>query len=677
MDGITEIPKEGLEVSIQENESNIKELERMLEVVESVNLVNHILQKDTAIYPSYEDGKKLLTGKELLDEMGRVVVEEFKIDLESRKQWDENTADNFKLFSSFMETKTVPWENCSNVSLPLLATACLQFHARAYDALLPAKKAVQIVNTGDEDADRAMRVGKYMNFQVYHDMPGFEEGMDKTLLQLPLFGCVVRKTFYDIDLAKVVSYHVPISDFVVNYGARSLADAQRTSHVFYPYKNDIMKKVLSGAYSENAKDLSWDSTYQTVGLPDSSLKTMVDKSTGIFDARIKKLPRIFIEQHRLWDINGDGIEEPVVITVDLIDEKVVRITERSYFDEMGKVQTIEHFTKYSFIPNPEGFYDLGFGTLIRGLNEAANTIVNEVIDAGSLANLQGGFIAKRSGLRKGDVKLKMGVFQEVDMHLEDLSKAIYKFDFRGPNQTLYAVLGLLYEYSKLVSSISETMTGQLPASDTPASSVLALIEEGRKVFSSIHKRIHRGFKEELKKIYRLNGIYLNEKIYFKTLGDNNVPQGDAVVTGRSDFKGTLDVIPVSDPNITSTAEKVMKAEQALKNVVEFDSQNGAAIYEARKRYLEALEVPDVDKLLQPPPEPPDLPQEEENAMMITERPAPVLPNQDHLHHLTILEDLISGAVSKTITPAAKRLVEKHRQEHIAGHYLQTKKGGMA
>lgn len=647
--------------------------ERMTELSEVANIIDSIEATTDQIFPSYYSEQTLLSGEKMLEEMGQVVAKEYEQDLESRKTWESNTADQLKLFTSFMDIKTSPWSGCSNVNLPLLTVAALQFHARAYDALLPAKGVVQVVNTGDEDIERGERVGKYMNFQLYYEIKDFEEGMDKTLLQLPIVGCVFRKTYYDEINQVVTSSYISAADFIVNYGAYNLDSTPRKTHVLYMDKNDIRKRVKEGIFIQKAWDLSWDASYLNAQVPRSAIKEMIDKTIGEKETRTDIIPRIILEQHRLWDIDRDGIAEPVVITVDYLDKKVLRVTDRRVKNfDTGKVDTIEYFTKYSFIPNPEGFYDLGFGTLIRGLNESANSIVNEVIDAGSLANLQGGFIMKRSGMRKGNLKFKMGEFQEVDTHLDDLQKAIYSFNFRGPNQTLYAVLGLLYEYSKLVSSISETMTGQLPASDTPASTVLALIEEGRKVFSSIHKRIHRSFKHELGKIYRLNGVFLDEKKYFKALGDTRIPQGNTMQIGRYDFKGTLDVIPVSDPNITSEAEKIMKAEQALKNIIELDPQNGNAIFAARKRYFEALGVPNISELLQPPPPPPDLPQEEENAAMITERPATVLPNQDHLHHLDVLEDLITGAYSGQLTPTAKKLVEAHKRDHIAGHYLQTK-----
>jgi hypothetical protein len=347
----------------------------------------------------------------------------------------------------------------------------------------------------------------------------------------------------------------------------------------------------------------------------------------------------------------------------------VRITSRKSYDAFGKEITLNYFTKYTFIPNPDGFYDLGFGTLLMGLNNAANTIVNQVIDAGTLANLQGGFVAKRSGLKKGTISMKMGEFPEVDAYVDDIRKAIFNFDFKGPNQTLYATLGLLYEYAKLVSSVSETMTGQLPASDTPASTVMALIEEGRRVYSAIQKRIYRGFKKELDKIRRLNSIFLNEVKYFQILGDSNIPQGEQVQIGRIDFARKTDVLPVADPTITSQAEKVLKAQQIYQDVMQTQSDNQNVVFAARRRYYEALEVSNIGEVMQPPPEPPDLSPEEENANMIKGQPAIALPQQDHLNHLSVLDELEVGPFADQLESDTKKLIAQHRREHVAFLYL--------
>ena len=574
-----------------------------------------------------------------------------------------------RLFTSFTEAKVVNGMELSNIILPLLAIAVLQFHARAYDALIPPKEIMRALPTGDEDIPRAERVQKYMNYQLLYKMPNFEAGMDKTLIQLPLVGDAFRKTVYDADLDMVVSVHTASDDVVVNYGAESLESALRITHRLSMTPWDINRRVNKKIYAEWARNLP--SGTETV---QSKIKEVVDNAQGTQDSgsgnSVK--PRIILEQHRDLDLEGTGVGQPYVVTVDLEQKRVLRITKREYLDPQGTLKRVDYFTHYIFLPNPEGFYGLGFGILIRHLNEAANTIINEVIDAGNFANMQGGFILERSGLKTGNISFKRGEYKATKANTDDIRKAIFNFDFKGPNQTLYAVLGLLYEYSKLVSSISETMTGQLPSSDTPAYAIQALIEEGKKVFSAIHKRIHRSFKQELGKIYRLNSIYLNEKEYFKVLGDNNAPTGPQMVSGKADFQETLDVIPVSDPAIISRSEKVMKAQQVLQDVRANQPQNQETNFAATKRFYEALEVPNIAELLKPPQPPPDLTPEQENANFFTEQPGNVLPQQDHQWHLSIHQAFLEQDTlfSSKLTPQGKKLAEMHVQATLAALYMQ-------
>lgn len=624
---------------------------------ETINLVQHLKQGR-----SEQDYNSFLTT------LGSTCVTDFNYDNNSRKRWEEASVSALKLFMSFRDPKTFPWRNCSNINLPLLTIAALQFQARAYDALINPKGTVGVVATGDEDRPKAERVRRYMNYQILYKMEDFEEGMDKTLIQLPVIGCVFRKTFYDSVKQCVSSIYVSSGDMVVNYDTKvSIEECPRKTHVIYLTENDCKVRAVKGIFTPEAFTLGPGETFIS-----NPIKDEMDNVVGLsqtYDSKDK--PRAILEQHGWWDLDEDGIKEPYVITVDYVTQKVLRITDRRYVERSGKVAIIEYFTKYGFIPNPEGFYDLGLGILLTNLNESANTIINEVIDAGQLANLQGGFISKKSGLKKGNLTFQMGEYKEVDIYAEDLSKSIMHLDFKGPNQTLYAVLGLIYEYSKLVSSVSETMTGQLPASDTPYSSVIAVLEEGRKVFSTIHKRIHRSFKKELKKIYRLNSIYLDEIEYFNVLGSNGIPTSEQDTVGRSDFISSIDVIPVSDPMIISRAEKIMRAQQIYQLIVQnpLTAQNPNSVTEAMRRFIDALDEPEIEKLLPPPPEPPDLKPEEENAGFLTENPMTVLSHQDHLHHLRVHDELLEGTFSSELTPAGNKLVIQHRQQHISFLYL--------
>lgn len=635
---------------------------------EMYNLVD-VMKSSGKQFPSYHDDKMLKSADDILDEMGQIVVEDYETDLASRSGWEANISTIIKLFSSFGDAKSYPWENCSNVRLPIITVATIQFHARAYDSLIPPKDIIRAIATGDEDVEQAKRVEKYMNYQLLYKMKEFKPGMDVSLLQIPLYGSVFRKTYFDFDKGRPASISINAMDLVLPYSYTSFEDVPRKTHRIPLYKNDIRKRVNSKVFIQEAWDLGPGTSLYLF----SKLKETSDQISGASPGTSwEQIPRMFLEQHRNWDLDGDGIQEPYVITVDYETRKVVRITTRTFTDAFGEKQEIEHFTQYNFLPNPEGVYGFGLGMLLMGMNEAMNTILNEVIDAGSLANLQGGFVSKRSGMSKGPLKFKMGEYVEVDTMIDDISKAFYNFDFKGPNQTLYATLGLLYEYSKMVSSISETMTGQMPAGDTPGITIMALIEEGRKVYSSVFKRIHTSFGEELQKIARLNSIFLSEQEYFKVLGDRNMPTGPKMESGRSDFMSTIDVIPVSDPNILSRAEKILKAQQVLENVRKspLTANNMEAHREAESRYYEALEVQNYQAILKEPEPTPDLSPEEENAQMLLEKGVQVMPTNDDLKHIEVHDGFLEGTFQTDLGPHAKNLIETHVKEHMAQAYLK-------
>lgn len=635
---------------------------------EMYNLVV-VMKASANKYPSYYDDKALKSADEILVEMGQIVVEDYEADVASRATWEANISTILKLFSSFADPKTYPWPGCSNVKLPIITVAAIQFHARAYDSLIPSKDIMRAIATGDEDVEQAKRVEKYMNYQLLYKMKEFKPGMDTSLLQIPLFGSVFRKTYFDFEKRRPASVSVNAMDLVLPYSYTNFDSVPRKTHRIPLYKNEVRKRVAGGFFIEEA----WDFGPGTSLYLFSLLKTTSDQISGQQPGTSwEQMPRMFLEQHRDWDLDGDGIQEPYVITVDYETRKVVRITPRTFTDAFGEKKEIEYFTQYTFLPNPEGVYGFGLGMLLMGTNEAMNTIINEVIDAGGLANIQGGFVSKRSGVSKGPIKFKQGEYVEVDALVDDISKAFYHFDFKGPNQTLYATLGLLFEYSKMVSSISETMTGQMPAGDTPGMTIMALIEEGRKVYSSVFKRIHNSFETELQKIARLNSIFLSEQEYFKALGDRNMPTGPRMESGRSDFMSTIDVIPVSDPNILSRAEKILKAQQVLENVRQspLTSNDLDAQREAESRYYEALEVQNYQAILKEPEPTPDLSPEEENAEMLLEKGVQVIPTNDDLKHIEVHDAFLEGTFQANLSSHSKNLVEAHTKEHMAQLYLK-------
>ena len=333
-----------------------------------------------------------------LIEIGEDCKKGYEADLTSRAAWEKDLEEWTKLAIQVKETKTFPWPNASNIKFPLLSTAAMQFSARAYPTLIPSdNKPVKVRVIGKDPqglkASRAFRVGEHMSYQLTEEMPYWEEDMDRLLIILSIAGTCFKKTYYDsLDEVNESCLVLP-KDLVVNYWTRQLEKADRVSQKIWMTKNKYMERVNAKLFLD--VDLGKPKDEETV----SDRKT---NRSFIANDEDFTTPYLFIEQHTWLDLDDDDYAEPYVVTFDYSTGKVLRIVAR--FDEDGiktndegklvKIEPIQYFTKYGFIPNPDGgFYDIGFGALLGPLNESANTVVNQLVDAGSLSNLQSGFIA--------------------------------------------------------------------------------------------------------------------------------------------------------------------------------------------------------------------------------------------------------------------------------------------
>lgn len=624
--------------------------------------------------------------KEALDKIGNQVVEEYDADVESRREFDKRRANWVKLFAGFRDPKTFPWKDSANTHLPLIASACLQFQARAYEALLPSKDVAKCYSTDGKSVDAAVRASQYMNFQLSYQMEEWEEDMDALLMYLPLMGSCYKKTYFDDILKRNVSRMLGVDEFVTNYKCKRIEDATRKTHIIWMTLNDIKKRMASKIFIDT-DEVPMEPVSETMKSPMPEYREQVDKVNEQTEpAHPYQDKRPILEQHRDLELNydfvnnkfdtEDGIKRPYVVWVDYETKKVLRIISRIYIDEMGTAQTLEYFTAYPFIPNPESHYAFGFGHLIDHINETADTILNQLIDAGTLSNVRGGFVRKRSGMKRGDVDFEMGVFKEVDTMTDDIRKDIFPLDFKPPSNVLFTLLGLLQTYVKDLTTTADWMSGQLPPSDTAATTMLAVIEQGLKVFSTIQKRCHRAFKRELKKIFILNRAYLDENVYY-IVQDSTSREITTLQSGRMDFNSMIDVIPVSDPNITSKAERLIKSQQALQNVrtSPLTAQDMDAQYVVEREYYEALGIQNIDVWFKKPTPkvPPDLPPTEENAMFLKETSTPALIQQDHAKHLMVHDEFAMSIWGQELTPQGKNLYEAHRKEHLALAYLVEQK----
>lgn len=544
-----------------------------------------------------------LDEKELAD-IGKDVVQGFKLDEESRSDYLKKNEEWMKLATQVAEKKSTPWPNAANVKYPLLTIAAVQFSSRAYPALVKYPKTVKSRVIGkDPDrkkAESAARIAGHMNFQIFEQMEEWEEDMDKLTMILPIAGCVFKKSYYDPLQARNVSETVLAKDLAINYYASSLETAVRKTQILELMPNDIHERVASDMYLK---------VNLTHAQPDNTRKDSSDKIQGIKPPGTDteaNTPRVILEQHTFLDLDDDGYREPYIVTVDLITSKVLRVVAR--FDAEGidvntrgeiiRIKPVEYFTKFGFIPNPDGgIYDLGFGLLLGSLNNTANTLINQLLDSGTLHNQQSGFISRGIRMKGGVKRFAPHEWKVVNATGDDLRKGIVPLPTKEPSNVLFQLLGLIIESGEKLASVMDVLVGQNPGQNQPASTTMAVIEQGLKVFTAIHKRNYRSLKAEFKKLYRLNKLHLDEEEYYTVLDDD---EESAQSIFQTDYvNNNADVLPAADPNITTEMQRLVKA-QALLELLPL----GLNPQVVAQRNLEAQEQPNIAELLDVPEQEP-------------------------------------------------------------------------
>lgn len=546
--------------------------------------------------------------EDVLRKLGRRVCKEYKLDETSREDWKKRSEDAMDMALQVVEEKTFPWENASNVKTPLLTEAALQFHARAYPAVVAGDKIVKGKVTGkDQDGSklrRADRVASHMNWQLTEEMPEWEEDVDKMLLALPIEGCEFKKIYYCPVKGRNVAEWIRPDCFVVSDKTKVLADCPRQTHVLTRHPHQIAEMQRAGTYRE------------------------VELNIGSEDEEQETLQEIY-EQHRLEDFDGDGVKEPYIVTVHVESQEVLRVkanweptgivlsdgmTSFAAFDRQGtqvipsqrlmdakklvRIQPEQYFVKYSMFPSPNGsFYDVGYGQLVTPLIRSIDSIINQIIDAGTLANAPPGLIAEGLKLVQsaGEVRFKPGEWKRVKAaSAAKIADSVFQFQFSGASQVLFNMLAALIDQVKSITSISDAMTGASAGPNEPVGTTMARIDQGMKVFNAAYKRIYRSLGQEFKLLYRLNSIYMPPEQYFRV-----VDSPEPIEVQIFDYQGDdTDIQPVSDPGVATTMQRMAKAQ--------FVMQVGAPNQmEAIKRAFEAAEIDGVDALMQAPQPPPD------------------------------------------------------------------------
>lgn len=543
--------------------------------------------------------------KEDLITIGNDVVTGYENDLTSRSPWEKDLESWTKLALQISDQKTYPWPGAANIKFPLLATAAMQFAARAYPTLVPSNcklvkcRVVGYDPTGEKN-QRADNISAHMSYQILDQMEDWEEDMDKLLIALPIAGTCFKKTYWDTAKQRNCSKLILPKYLVVNYNTRSLEEAERITEVMYLTKRQVRERINRDVYLN--VDLGDPTSSNTFG------QDAIKHTTQIDSTEDETTPYTLLEQHTYLDLDGDGYTEPYIITVDENSKKVLRIVPRfdadsTVVDEKGvvvSIDAIQYYTKYSFIPNPDGgFYDIGFGRLLGPINDSANTIINQLVDAGSLSNLQTGFIGKGLRIKIGETRFQPGEWKVVNATGDDIKKQVFPLPVREPSQVLFHLLDLLLKSGKELASVAEIFVGKMPGQNTPATTTMATIEQGMKVFTAVYKRVYRSLTKEFRKIYRLNKTYLNPEEYISVL-DIQIKQSDYL--GPED-----DIIPGADPTAVSNQEKQARV-QALMQILQLGTLDPM---EVTKAYLDAHEIASPEKYLkQPSPPQPDPKQQE-------------------------------------------------------------------
>lgn len=609
-----------------------------------------------------------ISAKELSRKAQQLVVT-YEGDREARSDWEERykaglrTVDPDGGMSEEEDARAS--RGLSTVVHPMIAEAATQFNARAIAELYPSGGPVKTVIVGDpndEAEEQARRVRDFMNFQITQEMPEYFPDLDKMLFQLPLVGHAFKKVWWDANLERQCSKFVKAEDLVVAPESTDLYTSPRYTHVIRMPKNDYNKYVEAGWYLQtdytgDSIDPSGDTASDIEGIDpygqDSTDKVMTLLEMHVYESFDG------VDGYEESDEESNEVALPYVITIDYDTEKVVSVR-RNWDADDQKQKRLDWFVSYPFLPGV-GFYGFGLYHLIGGLGKAATGSLRALLDSAAFANMQGGFKLK-GRVTGGELQINPGEFADLDATVDDVNKAIMPLPFKEPSGALFNLLGFITDAGKRFANTSDMNVGDVNP-NAPVGTTVALIEQGSKAFSAIHKRLHYAQGQEFKLLAKLNAKYLAEEFSFSLSGSSSTIYA-------ADFDDRIDIIPVSDPNIFSTAQRIAQA-QAVMQMANAAPQLHD-IYEAYKRMYEAIRIPNADEVLKKPQEAVRLDPIDENMSLMYGKPIRAFPEQDHDAHIAVhmqfIRDpsLAGNPGVKTMQP----LLIAHIAEHVALLYRQ-------
>ena len=595
---------------------------------------------------------------DVLGEISSDLRAAYEDDKESREEWKEAYTKGLDLLGIKYQERTQPFEGASGVTHPLIAESVTQFQAQSYKELLPAGGPVKTQVIGAKTAEKeaqASRVKNFMNYQITEVMEEFDPDTDQMLFYLPLSGSTFKKVYFDQSKNRAVSAFVPAEDLVVPYSATDLATSPRVTHVLRMDDNQVRKLQVAGVYKD--VEISADDEI------DDIVKDKVDEIEGV-SRGYKDDTHTILEFHVDLDLEGfedagpdgvpTGIKLPYIVTLDHGSGEILSVIRNYDQGDPAKIKR-QYFVHYKFLPGL-GFYGFGLIHMIGGLGRAATSILRQLIDAGTLANLPSGFKARGIRIRNDDEPLSPGEFRDIDAPGGDIRNSIIPLPFKEPSGTLASLLGSLIEGGRRFVSIADQQLGEGgQRGDMPVGTTVALLERGMKVMSAIHKRLHYAQRNEFRLLAKILSINLPPVYPYEVAGAPSEIKAQ-------DFDGRVDVLPVSDPNIFSMSQRVTLAQTQLQL-----AQSNPQIHNlhaAYKRMYQALEVQNIDEILPPKPEPKPTSPSIENAKALQGETVNAFQEQDHDAHIQA-HILFMKLPIVSASPNIYAIFIAHLQDHVS------------
>ena len=585
------------------------------------------------------------------------LVSEFESNKASRQEWEDTYSNGLELLGFSYEDRTQPFRGASGVTHPLLAEAATQFQAQAFNELLPPSGPVRTVVMGKEDRakiDQAERVKQFMNYYLTNVMEDYTPDMDQMLFYLPLAGSTFKKVYYDDNLGRIVSRFVPAENLVVPYETSDLETCPNVTQVVKMDLNDLRKMQVGGFYLDIPvipAQQDMDSVTEEVNRIGGFEPSQIDYDCTLLECHVD------LDLEGFEDVGQDGeptgIKLPYVVTISQDNGQILSIR-RNYREEDSLRKKINYFVHYKFLPG-FGFYGLGLIHTIGGLSRTATAALRQLIDAGTLSNLPAGFKARGLRIRDDDDPLQPGEFRDVDAPGGAIRDSLMPLPFKGPDQTLFNLLGFVVQAGQRFATITDMKVGD-GNQQAAVGTTIAMLEQGSRVMSAVHKRLHYAMRQEFKILARVMSEFLPQEYPYSIEGSDQ-----AVMA--SDFDDRVDVIPVSNPNVFSQAQRIALAQTKLQLAAQAPEMHN--MHEVFRDMYEALGVTDTDRILKSMPDEEPLPTDpaQENINALDNMQLFAFQGQNHQAH--IMSHLVFGASPMVAQmPPVALSMQKHVMEHV-------------